>query len=63
MGSDKWIVNNRAGGRVGLITRLILNSVTRQIGYADVVVIQTGHVARIPRIASRFEAGPYPRNA
>jgi len=48
MGSDKWIVNNRAGEEWGLITRLILDSVTRQISYADVVVIQTGHVARIP---------------
>ncbi|HNA28351.1 MAG TPA: hypothetical protein PLI01_16205 [Nitrospira sp.] len=48
MGRDKWIVNNRAGEEWGLITRLILNSVTRQISYADVVVIQTGHVARIP---------------
>ena len=48
MGSDNWIVSNRAGEEWGLITRLILDSVTRQINYADVVVIQTGHVARIP---------------
>ncbi len=48
MGSDKWIVNNRAGEEWGLITRLILDSVTRQISYVDVVVIQSGHVARVP---------------
>lgn len=48
MGSDQWIVSNRAGEEWGLITRLILDTVTRQINYADVVVIQTGHVARIP---------------
>ncbi|MCS6297404.1 MAG: hypothetical protein H8K09_14320 [Nitrospira sp.] len=48
MGSDQWIVSNRAGEQWGLITRLILDTVTRQINYADVVVIQTGHVARIP---------------
>ncbi len=48
MGSDQWIVNNRAGEQWGLITRLILDTVTRQISYADVVVIQTGLVTRIP---------------
>lgn len=48
MGSDHWIVSNRAGEEWGLIRRLILDSVTRQISFADVVVIQTGHVARIP---------------
>ncbi|TXG84962.1 MAG: hypothetical protein E6R14_04735 [Thermomicrobiales bacterium] len=48
MGSDQWIVNNRAGEQWGLITRLILDTATRQINYADVVVIQTGLVARIP---------------
>ncbi len=48
MGSDQWIVSNRAGEEWGLITRLVLDTVTRQINYADVVVIQTGHVARIP---------------
>ncbi|HQY58784.1 MAG: hypothetical protein KA240_06190 [Nitrospira sp.] len=48
MGSDHWIVHNRAGEEWGLIRRLILDLVTRQINFADVVVIQTGHVARIP---------------
>ena len=48
MGSDQWIVSNRAGEEWGLITRLVLDTVTRQINYADVIVIQTGHVARIP---------------
>ncbi|MEK6802024.1 MAG: hypothetical protein AABZ34_05070 [Nitrospirota bacterium] len=48
MSSDHWIVSNRAGEEWGLIRRLIFDSVTRQISFADVVVIQTGHVARIP---------------
>ncbi len=47
MGTDNWIVNNRAGEEWGLIKRLILDSVTRQINYVDLVVIHTGHVARL----------------
>jgi hypothetical protein len=48
MGTDNWIVNNRAGEEWGLIKRLILDSATRQINFADVVVIHTGQLARIP---------------
>ena len=48
MGTDNWIVNNRAGEEWGLISALILDSVTRQINYVDLVVIHTGHVARLP---------------
>ena len=55
MGTDNWIVNNREGEEWGLIKRLILDSVTRQINYVDVVVIHTGHVARIPW--DNFEIG------
>lgn len=47
MGADNWIVNNRAGEEWGLIKRLILDSVTRQINYVDLVLIHTGHVARL----------------
>ncbi len=47
MGTDNWIVNNRAGEESGLIKRLILDAVTRQINYVDVVLLHTGHVARL----------------
>ena len=40
MATDNWIVNNLAGEEWGLIKRLIFDSATRQINYADVVVIQ-----------------------
>lgn len=55
MGTDSWVVNNREGEEWGLIKRLILDSATRQINYVDVVVIHTGHVARIPW--DNFEIG------
>lgn len=48
MATDNWIVSNLAGEEWGLIKRLILDSTTRQINFADVVVIHTGHIARIP---------------
>jgi hypothetical protein len=48
MGTQNWIVKNGGGTDWGLIKRLVINSGTRQINYADVFVIHTGHIARIP---------------
>ncbi len=48
MGTQNWIVKNGRGNEWGLIKRLVINSGTRQIHYADVVVIRSGYIARIP---------------
>lgn len=48
MGTQNWIVKNEGGSDWGLIKRLVLSSGTRQINYADVFVIHTGHIARVP---------------
>ncbi len=48
MGAQNWIVKNGGGHEWGLIRRLVINSGTRQINYADVFVINMGHIARIP---------------
>lgn len=55
MGTQNWIVKNGGGIEWGLIKRLVLNSGTRQINFADVFVIHTGHIARIPW--DNFEIG------
>lgn len=47
MAMDNWVVNNLAGEEWGLIKRLIFDSATRQINYADVVIVHSGHIARI----------------
>lgn len=48
MATDNWIVNNLAGEEWGLVKRLIFDSAMKQISYADVVIVHTGHIARIP---------------
>jgi hypothetical protein len=48
MAAQNWIVKNGGGLDWGLIKRLVIDSGTRQINYADVFVIHTGHIARIP---------------
>jgi hypothetical protein len=48
MGSDKWIVNNTAGEEWGIMKRLIIDSTTRQISYADVVLADSGELIRLP---------------
>jgi len=48
VGAQNWIVKNGGGHEWGLIRRLVINSDTRQINYADVFVINMGHMARIP---------------
>jgi len=47
MAAQDWIVKNGGGSDWGLIKRLVINSGTRQINYADVFVIHSGHIARI----------------
>ena len=48
MVAQNWIIKNGGGRDWGLIKRLVIDSGTRQINYADVFVIHTGHIARIP---------------
>jgi len=48
MGAQNWIVKNGGGHEWGLIRRLVIDSETRQINFADVFVINLGHITRIP---------------
>ncbi len=48
MGTQNWIVKNAGGREWGLIKRLVIDSGTRQINFADVVVIHSGDLIRIP---------------
>ena len=48
MNIEQWIVKKDTGEEWGFIKRLIIDSRTRQISYADVVVLASGHVARLP---------------
>lgn len=48
MSAESWIVKTLAGEEWGFVKRLILDSVTRQISYADVILSGTGRLIRIP---------------
>ena len=48
MSIDNWVVRTLEGEEWGFIKRLILDSVTRQIRHADVVIVGTGKIVRIP---------------
>lgn len=48
MGTETWIVRGHEGNEWGLIKRLILDSTTKQISYADVVLTDTGQLIRLP---------------
>jgi hypothetical protein len=48
MGTDNWIVKTVGGEEWGFIKRLIIDSATRQISYADVIFADTGRLIRIP---------------
>lgn len=48
MNMETWIVTTRMGEEWGCIKRLILDSATKQISHADVVVAGTGDIIRIP---------------
>lgn len=47
MGAQNWIVKNGGGHEWGLIRRLVIDSGTQQINFADVFVINLGYIARI----------------
>jgi len=48
MNTENWIVQTLSGDEWGYVKRLIINSVTRQISYADVIVASSGRLIRIP---------------
>jgi hypothetical protein len=48
MSADNWVVKTAGGREWGFVKRLLLNSVTRQISHADVVVADTGRLVRLP---------------
>ena len=47
MGTENWIVKKQNGDEWGLIKRLIIESATKQISYADVIVMETGRLVRV----------------
>ena len=48
MSTENWIVKTAAGDEWGFVKRLILDSVTRQISHADVILADTGRLIRLP---------------
>lgn len=53
MSTESWIVRTLEGEEWGFVKRLIMDSVTRQIRHADVVLADTGKIVRVPW--ERFE--------
>ncbi|MGH7233052.1 MAG: PRC-barrel domain-containing protein [Nitrospiraceae bacterium] len=45
---ETWTVKNRSGKKLGSIKKLIIDSKTRQIAYADLTLSDTNQVVRIP---------------
>jgi hypothetical protein len=48
MSTENWIVKTLGGEEWGFVKRLIIDSVTRQISHADVILSETGRLIRIP---------------
>lgn len=48
MSTENWIVKTLGGAEWGFVKRLVLDSVTRQISHADVILSETGRLIRIP---------------
>lgn len=48
MRTESWIVKTLGGAEWGFVKRLIIDSVTRQISHADVILSETGRLIRIP---------------
>lgn len=48
MASENWIVKTLGGEEWGFVKRLIIDSATRQISHADVILAETGRLIRIP---------------
>jgi hypothetical protein len=48
MNMDAWIVKKAGGEELGSIRKLIIDSNTRQLSYADVALTQTNQLVRLP---------------
>jgi hypothetical protein len=48
MSTENWMVKTAGGDEWGFVKRLILDSLTRQISHADVIVADTGRLIRLP---------------
>jgi hypothetical protein len=48
MSTETWVVTTLSGEEWGFVKRLIIDSVTRQISHADVILSDTGRLIRIP---------------
>jgi hypothetical protein len=48
MGGEHWIVRKPSGEEWGIIKRLIIDSTTKQIKCADVILGETGRVVQVP---------------
>ena len=48
MNMDTWIVKKAGGEELGSIRKLIIDSTTRQLSYADVALTQTNQLVRLP---------------
>lgn len=48
MSTENWIVKTLGGEEWGFVKRLIIDSVTKQISHADVILSHTGRLIRIP---------------
>ena len=48
MSIENWIVKTLGGEEWGFVKRLIIDSVTRQISHADIILSKTGRLIRIP---------------
>lgn len=48
MSAEHWIVRKPSGEEWGIIKRLIIDSTTRRITYADVILGETGRLIQVP---------------
>ena len=48
MALENWAVRNRSGEQLGIIRKLIIDPYTRQIAYADMALLPTETVVRVP---------------
>ncbi|MCS6288624.1 MAG: hypothetical protein H8K10_06560 [Nitrospira sp.] len=55
MSTESLIVRTLEGEEWGFIKRLIMDSVTRQIRHADVVLADTGKIVRVPWESFEFQ--------
>ena len=51
MSAEHWIVRKPSGEEWGIIKRLIIDSTTRQITYADVILGETGRLIQVPWVS------------